>query len=287
MADRKTLASVEEYGVGWIAVLEVERTAAVAMLDERHNPPADFYQYKNDKNSYSWGCLAGHNVVVASLGSEYGELGAAWTASEMLASVPRIEFGLLVGIGSGIPNYQDIRLGDVAISWPLGTLPGVMKYDFGKAKMGGEWEPKGVLRPPPEVLQRAVVHLQSEHRLEDSRIPEFLRDAAKRYPGWAATARYPDLQTDQLFEPSYSHQYSGRDCSDCLSTKQIARSERSTSAPEIHYGTIGSGGTLVEDANTRDNIAKRIGPTCICLDTEAAALMNNFPCLVIRGICSR
>jgi nucleoside phosphorylase len=34
---------------------------------------------------------------------------------------------------------------------------------------------------------------------------------------------------------------------------------------------------------TRDKIAKEEG--VICFEMEAAGLMDNFPCLVIRGIC--
>ena len=286
MVGIKTLNSVEEYGVGWIAPLNIERAAAIAMLDEKHNPPPDFHQKETDQNSYSWGCLAGHNVVIASLGSLYGDVETAWTASEMLSSLPRIKFGLLVGIGAGVPTYQDVRLGDVAVSWPNKTCPGVMKYDLGKAGLG-EWEPKGVLSAPPAVLQRAITHLQAVHKLEESRIPEFLRDAAQRYPKWAPATRYPDPDTDRLFEASYPHQNPGEDCSGCEPAKRISRSERFALIPEIHYGTIGAGSTLVKNANIRDEIVKRIGSTCICLEMEAAALMSNFPCIAIRGICGR
>ncbi|KAL4970913.1 ankyrin repeat-containing domain protein [Aspergillus stella-maris] len=48
---------------------------------------------------------------------------------------------------------------------------------------------------------------------------------------------------------------------------------------------IGSGNTLVKDAATRDQIVAELGEDCICVEMEAAGLMNHFPCLVIRGIC--
>lgn len=51
----------------------------------------------------------------------------------------------------------------------------------------------------------------------------------------------------------------------------------------IHYGFIASGNQLVKDAHTRDEIAKRLN--ALCFEMEAAGIMNQLPCLVIRGIC--
>jgi nucleoside phosphorylase len=40
---------------------------------------------------------------------------------------------------------------------------------------------------------------------------------------------------------------------------------------------------VVKDAATRDALKKDMH--ILCVEMEAAGLMNNFPCLVIRGIC--
>jgi nucleoside phosphorylase len=40
---------------------------------------------------------------------------------------------------------------------------------------------------------------------------------------------------------------------------------------------------VIKHGNTRDKIAKEEG--VICFEMEAAGLMDNFRCLVIRGIC--
>jgi nucleoside phosphorylase len=50
-------------------------------------------------------------------------------------------------------------------------------------------------------------------------------------------------------------------------------------------GIIASSNTLVKDASFRDSICKDTGEECICIEMEAAGLMNGFPCLIIRGIC--
>src|SRR4051794_38173053 len=110
------------YHVGWIAALPLERTAAFLMLDEEHGAPANFEQSSNDPNSYTWGRIAEHNVVIASLeAGMYGTVSAATTAQNMLSSFPNVRIGLLVAIGAGIARLdkgRDIRLGDVVVSQP-------------------------------------------------------------------------------------------------------------------------------------------------------------------------
>jgi nucleoside phosphorylase len=40
----------------------------------------------------------------------------------------------------------------------------------------------------------------------------------------------------------------------------------------------------MRDGCTRDTLSRELGGI-LCFEMEAAGLMNNFPCLVIRGIC--
>lgn len=108
------------------------------MFDEIHSLPADFKQANRDPNVYTVGRMGSHNIVIASLASGItGETDATATALNLLAAFPCIRFGLLVGIGAGIPNrHHDIRLGDVVISQPSGTSGGVFQYDLGKILNG-------------------------------------------------------------------------------------------------------------------------------------------------------
>jgi nucleoside phosphorylase len=39
----------------------------------------------------------------------------------------------------------------------------------------------------------------------------------------------------------------------------------------------------MKDAVTRDNLSRKMD--VLCFEMEAAGLMNQFPCLIIRGIC--
>lgn len=95
---------------------------------------------------------------------------------------------------------------------------------------------------------------------------------------------YQRFENDLLFEADYTH-VAGSDCSRCDTEKQIQRKERKVPGPRFHYGIIGSGNTLVKGSAGRDEVVGRIPGRCLCLEMEAAGLMNDFPCLVIRGIC--
>ncbi|KAK4220622.1 hypothetical protein QBC38DRAFT_525549, partial [Podospora fimiseda] len=222
----------------------------------------------------------------------YGTTTAATTTSDLLASLPFIRVGLLVGIDGGIARPdegRDILLGDIVVSQPDRTTGGVCQYDLIKAKARGVRERKGFLRRPPTVLLNALSSIQADHELKDPKIPCFLEEMlknpkmgkrSKQNPGYA----HQGLDNDRLFKASCDH-VAGPDCWGCDKADEIQRDSRDTSEPEIHYGTIASGNMLVKDAATRDRIVADVGENYICFEMEAAGLMNHFPCLVIRGIC--
>ena len=65
----------------------------------------------------------------------------------------------------------------------------------------------------------------------------------------------PHGKIDQAFKASYKHG-GGRDCRGCDPHEEIQRDVRDSTDPEIHYGIIAPGNTLVKDADTRDKVAK-------------------------------
>ncbi|CAI7609518.1 unnamed protein product [Penicillium viridicatum] len=294
MTSLRTLDSPEYYEIAWIAALHIERAAAEAMLDEEHAAPTGFTRQQTDANVYTWGRIGEHNIVIASLASGvYGTTSAATTASSLLASLPSIRVGLLVGIGGGIArpdDDQDIRLGDVVVSQPSGTTGGVCQYDLIKAKSGDKRERKGFLGRPPTVLLNALSSIQAYHERKDSKVPCFLQEMLENNPKMAKRSKqntgytHQGSDSDRLFKASCDH-IPGPDCRHCDTVDEVQRDTRETTDPDIHYGTIASGNTLVKDAATRDRIVADIGEDCICFEMEAAGLMNHFPCLVIRGIC--
>ncbi len=159
--------SKDKYTVGWIATSTTERAAAEALLDEQHDKPSDFMKLQNDTNSYSWGRIGVHNVVIASLPAGMdGSISAAAVAMDMVSSLPHVRMGLLVGIGGGIPQPEkeiDIRLGDVVVSEPSGRTGGVVHHDAGEATAAG-FELQGFLAAPPTALLSAVGKLKARHQ---------------------------------------------------------------------------------------------------------------------------
>jgi nucleoside phosphorylase len=268
----------EDYTIGWMCALPVERAAAQAMLDEEYEDAARRIS-DNDQNVYCLGLVAGHNVVIGCLPAGHiGTNSAAAVATQMQAAFKGIRFGLMVGIGGGVPSASaDIRLGDVVVSQPNGLLSGVVQYDLGKRTSNG-LERMGSLNSPPRILLSAVSTIQANEMVGKSTLPDHL-STLERHPIFQRLKAGPDV----LFEAAYNHEH-GDTCNQCRVEKQQPRLGRERGAEvTVHYGTIASGNQVIKDAAKRDRISAELGGV-LCFEMEAAGLMNNFPCLVIRGI---
>jgi nucleoside phosphorylase len=275
-----------EYTVGWICALDCELAAAKAMLDEidEHIPEQDM----SDHNIYELGRIGSHRIVIACLpAGRYGTNSAAVVAMDMLRSFKSIRIGLMVGIGGGAPSsIKDVRLGDVVVSQPERTFGGVVQYDLGKATKDSKFVRTGTLNAPPRVLLAAVARLKANHLGEDSQIPKLLSEMLTKKPKMRSTFIFQGAQCDQLYSANYDHVEAVDEldeCQRCDPGKVLPRLPRVTEDPEIHYGIIASGNQVIKDALTRDRLREEIG--ALCFEMEAAGLMQDFPCLVIRGIC--
>ncbi|EUC39412.1 hypothetical protein COCCADRAFT_152 [Bipolaris zeicola 26-R-13] len=268
----------EDYTVAWLCMLPIELAAAHEMLDEVHQDLE--HESNDDKNLYLLGSIAGHNIAIMCLPAEHiGNSSAAVMATQMMVTFKRIRFGLMVGIGGGVPNADaDIRLGDVVVSQPDKTCGGVVQYDAGKTTASG-FVRTGSLNAPPQVLLRAVVRARTmmlrgrskvfEHIAKLERLPQF---------------RYMKTGPDVLFEATYDHE-GGKTCDMCSMDRQEARPPRhSEEGIVVHYGTIASGNQIIKNAAERDRASAELGGV-LCFEMEAAGLSRSFPCLVIRGIC--
>ncbi|KAK5265461.1 hypothetical protein LTR96_009365 [Exophiala xenobiotica] len=275
-----------EYRIGWVGTLTEEIVAAGAMLDEDHGVIRGTGQ---DHNTYRAGRIHDHNVIIAVLPMGIdGNVSAASVVKDMIRTFGELRFVLLVGIGGGIPHLEgkiDTRLGDVVVSKPCEDHGGVIQYDRGKCIQGGSFERKGILGPPPNVLLTALCQLQVEHELNGSpQMSTYLTKAKEKRPGLKDKGYCsPPLRKDRLFMPTYRHLDGGRDCSACSAAEEIEREARLDTAPQIHYGIIASGEQVVKDPSVRDHLRKSYG--ALCVEMEAAGVLHNLPCLVIRGIC--
>ncbi|KAL3441582.1 hypothetical protein BJX65DRAFT_313670 [Aspergillus insuetus] len=271
----------DEYHAGIICALAMEHAAVVGMLDEEYlglrKPPGD-------NNSYTFGRIGGNNVVVACLPAGVtGTVSAAHVARDMRRTFPDMNVGLMVGIGGGVWSLQrDIRLGDVVVSQPEGIHGGVVQWDFGKTGAGGRFERTGQLNKPPAVLLQALQAAKSRHLTDGIDLGKCLGFMASAKPRLGDKCRYPGAHRDNLFQASYTHSGVGT-CEGCSPASLVQRPPRAFNSPTIHYGNIASGNQVIKDGVVRDHIAQ--SENIICFEMEAAGLMDNFPCLVIRGIC--
>ncbi|KAH0558666.1 hypothetical protein GP486_004684 [Trichoglossum hirsutum] len=266
----------DEYTVGWICALPVELAAAKVMLDEEYD---HLERDENDENLYSLGSIGGHNVVIVCLpAGRIGNNPAAAVATQMRATFKGIQFGLMVGIGGGVPNPEvDIRLGDVVVSQPDRISGGVVQYDLGKTTPSG-FDRMGSLNSPPQILLGAVAKVQASKLQGRSRLSEYFSQFS-RMPKFQRDNAGPDV----LFEAAYDHE-GGQTCGLCKREREVDRQRRESEEVVVHYGTIASGNQVMRDGRTRDRVSRELGGV-LCFEMEAAGLMNSFPCLVIRGIC--
>lgn len=144
---------------------DIELATVQGMLDETHLPLSG----SRDQNAYILGKIGGHYVVIAVM-PEIGNNAAATVATQLLNDFPSIRFGLLVGIGGGVPGKDDdVRLGDVVVSQPTDSFGGVVQYDLGERLEGGRFQRIGLLNKPPQILIANVQKLQAQHFLEGVR----------------------------------------------------------------------------------------------------------------------
>ena len=308
MEDPKPLSTqmqCSDYAVGWICALPKEQTAATAMLDYIHpnlpKPP-------NDPKTYTLGSIGKHNIVVACLPKgRIGNNSAAISATQMIRTFSSIKVALMVGIGGGLPTKT--KLGDVVISAPVDQYPGVVQWDLGKTEQGGKFRRIGSQNSPPNALLTALTKMETRSQLSGSRIPDYLKEMEKKWPNLTKEFTCPALHDERKVSPiKFRPGRQGWKISRLwemllnllffvsgwqqLSLTQYD-ADKDTSGhfeaqPEdirVHYGLIASGNQVVKDAELRDLVDRSLGGNVLCVEMEAAGLMNIIPCIVIRGIC--
>ena len=303
-----------DYNVGWVCALPKEQTAVTAMLDQRH---ADLPKPQNDHNTYTLGSIGDHKVVIVCLPKgRYGTNSAATIATRMVGTFPFIKVGLMVGIGGGIP--PKVRLGDVVVSTPVDQYPGVVQWDFGKAEKDGNFKRTGVLNNPPSALLTALTKLETEHEMNGSKIHHYLDDLEKKWPNLVPKYTRSASLKDPLCAADNSHHNQDRwqvmftmlwdtilailgyllgwwafapmelGAEQVRSITTVSTvvdgDQRKSGKMRVHYGLIASGNQVIKDARLRDSLNESLGGNVLCVEMEAAGLMD-FPCIVIRGIC--
>ncbi|KAI1387859.1 nucleoside phosphorylase domain-containing protein [Hypoxylon trugodes] len=261
----------DNYTVGWVAIVGPEIAAAKLLLDDEHERIA---VARGDDNGYILGEISGHNIVLAFPPSK-------------------------VGVGGGVPkppNWTnprlDIRLGDVVVGKPEGSHSGVCQFDMGKRVGLNQLDIKYHLNRPPNFLLTSVETLRLDQAFNGGEMRRYIEDAIEKAKDLERleNPEFPGRNKDQLFQSTYSDE-----CQNDLPAYQLGqtktptapltveRKDRKNNHPSVHYGLIGSGNQVIRSASFRDML--RDTHNILCFEMESAGLMNNFPCLVIRGIC--
>ena len=312
-----TSYSRDDYNIGVICALPLERTAVESILDEHHDP---LPTAPSDNNTYSFGSIGRHNIVVASLGAgDYGNVSASAVANDMRHCFKSVKYGLMVGIAGGIPRPGardgDVRLGDIVVGCTNG-VPSVINYRLGKETTNG-FDIRSELAEPPAAIQTAVSALRTQHQREGPTYLRHLDNMFRQNPRlnrpqlWADYYNQPE-EPDYLYHASFVHPRDAPDCEKCSWSDEnvVSRSSRFLRNPpngiqdvkfitfrddgyadylSVHYGTIASADTLMKNGVERDDVYWHIKSQrkaeALCFEMEAAGLVKRWPCLVIRGIC--
>jgi nucleoside phosphorylase/tetratricopeptide (TPR) repeat protein len=267
------------YTAAWICALPVELAAAKVFLDEVH---PRLTQPESDHNVYTLGCVSGHNVVVACLpAGVYGTTSATAAISHLKSTYHNIRFGLMVGVGGGVPKRTpDIRLGDIVVSKPTNISSGVIQYDYGKTLQNGRFHRTGSLNKPPSLLLKVIAQMESDSILGKGLLSKVMASYLQKEE---VRGQFPRPSKDLLFHSTYDHSSDNPTCSTCDPSQQMDRPERKAKEPQIHYGLVASANQVMKDARVRDQITQELD--ILCFEMEAAGLMDEIPSLVIRGIC--
>ena len=266
----------EEYTIACICPLAIESAPVEALLDRTHSQT-----FWTGCNSYTLGEIGSHNVVVATM-PETGNYKVASVAANLMNDFKSIKFGLLIGIGGGLPSEDDdIRLGDIVIGFPEDNDCGVVQFDRGKSYPGEHFERTGFLNNPPKALLKAVQQLRARHYHDSSNIPLILEEMIRKFPVMMNNGyTFPGRAKDVLFRPEYAHE-SGSTCVKCDENYIVKRSTRPEHNPRVHYGIIGSSNMVIKDGMMRDELKREF--RLLCVDMEAAGVAD-LQFLTIRGI---
>ncbi|KAF9772500.1 hypothetical protein IL306_009804 [Fusarium sp. DS 682] len=296
------------------------RYDTVSLIIDEFWDESNFSRSKNDPNFYLVGRIGDHPVVIVLLSLD-GKVNAASAISNLHASYKRLELVLATGICGGVPgphSGEEMLLGDVVIS------KGLVQHDFGR-QYTDRWEVKtkldDCLGRPVKNIRNFVAQLQAtriRNRVEDRasiHLKELQKHATETLRG--VDYRYPGADSDRLFPPSYTHRHhSGCDvCEEdsvevcdssrkvpchqigCDSTELVHRSrlddrrnlERDgdideAQVPFIFVGHLGSGDIVFNSGEERDRLAQ--AHDLIAFETEGAGLWDEFPCIVVKGVCN-
>jgi len=154
---------------------------------------------------------------------------------------------------------------------------------MGRTTQGGEFERAGALYNPRLELLTALGALESEHDLNGSKIPKYLKEMGEIWPSLVLMYLRSDTLKDVLYRADYGHAKMTSADKDavpnnaehesyryCDPTKVVKRKPREM---RVHYGLIASGNQVIKDAKFRNKLNKDLGGKILCFEMEAAEIL--------------
>lgn len=158
-----------------------------------------------------------------------------------------------------------------------------MQYDFGKTIEQGKFVYIGSLNKPPTAIRTAITKLRARARRKGYSTRVYLDQMLEANPRMKPDFESSNPEADQLFKEDYNHKNNEKDCRQCPIENLISRKHRTQYDPVVHYSLINSANQVIKNAVTRERLRREKG--ILYFKMEAGGLMNNFPYIIIRGIC--
>jgi hypothetical protein len=142
----------------------------------------------------------------------------------------------------------------------------------------GQFTRTDFLNRPPTVLLNALAKVHANRYKGRGSLSTSMSAIVGRLPHFS----HRNTGSDILFESTCEHSKVPT-CDQCDKSKVVQRIPRESKEIVVPYGTIASGSQVIKDDLTKDRLSSGLGGV-YWFEMEAAGLMNNFPCLIIRGI---
>lgn len=220
---------------------------AVGVLFDRVYRPEEL-AFPLPSNDLTVGRMGQHFVLLSWLGN-IGKVKAGIKAGLIKKKFKKIEVVLVVGICAGMPLDRNNSNATIELG-DVVISRGIIQYDEGKMEKG-RWIQKNKLqRPEDQGFLDKLEHIDTD------------RDALKRF----------------------AHGY----LDDALEHKKFSDLKSKTSRkPEVHFGYVASGDTVVKTAAYRNEIEGRFPENPIGFEMEASGVLSAFneKVIVIKGVC--
>ena len=305
-----------DFEIAIICAKIIEVNAVEAMLDEdwESSPTSPSYtKAHGDMNTYTFGRIGSHNVVLANLGGTGTGISAS-RASSFRSSFARIRLALVVGLCGGVPTITsrgentEVLLGDVLISTRVVEYThGTQRPDKFVTKNTLEFN----LSRPNQELRGFLQKLETDITYDRLKVDTSANLTALLNKKDPRKYGYPGSSHDKLYEPGHRHKHYTGSCHTCAKcvkdedevcvdalnmpcenlgcSQQIPRDRIKDNAnipnPEhlVHLGVVASGDWVMRSGHHRDEIV--FEQKVSAFEMEGAGVWDHFPTVVIKGVC--